>query len=62
MSKIEECFDLFRKYCKQELLYFAVIQFFDDTSGDIIDDDTKELLIQFNHFDECIVKLKEKLK
>jgi hypothetical protein len=61
MSKIEECYTLFRQYCKQELLYFAVIQFFDDESGDIVDDDTNEYLISFDNFEDCINKIKEKI-
>lgn len=61
MSKIEECYDLFKKYCKQELLYMTTLQFFDDESGDIVDDDTKEYLISFDSFQECIDKLKEKI-
>lgn len=62
MSKIEECYSLFKEYCKQELLYMVTLQFFDDESGDIVDDDTKEYLISFDSLDECINKLKEKLK
>ena len=34
---IEECYDLFRKYCKQEFIYFASLNFYDDESGEIKD-------------------------
>lgn len=60
MNEIKECYDLFKKYCKQELIYFATIQFFDDESGDIMLEDTKRLF-SFDSFQECINLLKEKI-
>lgn len=61
MSKIEECYDLFRKYCEQELIYFSYIALFEDESGSILDAED-EIILDFDNFQECIDKLKEKLK
>ena len=61
MSKIEECYLLFKQYCKKELLYLTSINFYEDESGEILDDENVTLLY-FNNFEHCINQLKEKLK
>lgn len=61
MSKIEECFNLFKQYCNQEMKHFHTFQFCDDESG-YLKDDEDNILIYFDNFEDCINQLKEKIK
>jgi hypothetical protein len=58
---IEECFELFKKYCKQELDPYMCIHFYDDESGDIVND-AGDYVLGFDTFQDCIDQLKQKLK